>query len=163
MSTLRLLGHTLLNDIPQLCPEYSRGVSGICNRTSSCDAGTALCRNLTLLLTTPEASYCPHSWIDTYYPILNTGLDRGLKRLDNGGVPNRRAELVEDGGPRDEDAHKYGSTIPTWHGLSFDGDVSSTALRHLSDTNERSASFVPFHLSSTPSPTPEYKRQIERR
>ena len=145
--------------IPQLSPKHSTGVSGIRNRTSSCDVGTALSRNSTLLLTTPEASHCPHSWIDhTYYPILNTRLDRSLERLDDGGVSIRSARLVKDGDPRDEYAHKYGSTIPTRDGMSFDGDVSSTILRHLSHTKERSASHIPFHLPSPPSPTPESKR-----
>jgi len=73
--------------------------------TTESHLGTALSRNLTLLLTTPEAFHCPRSWIDTYYPMLNTGLDRSSERLDNGGVPIRSAELVEDGDPRDEYAH----------------------------------------------------------
>jgi len=68
--------------------------------TTESHLGTALSRNLTLLLTTPEAFHCPRSWIDTY-----SGLDRSSERLDNGGVPIRSAELVEDGDPRDEYAH----------------------------------------------------------
>ena len=60
--------------------------------------GTALCCNSTSLLTTPGVFHCPRSWIDTYYPIPNTGLDRTSERLDNGGVPIRSAELVEDAG-----------------------------------------------------------------
>jgi hypothetical protein len=126
MSTLWLLSYTLLNTISQLSPGHSSGVSGIRDRTTSYDAGTALSRNSTLLLTTPEASHCPRSWINPYYPILNTGLDRSLEKLDNGDVPIWSAGLVEDGDPRDEYAHKYGSTISTQDGLSFDGDVCSS-------------------------------------
>lgn len=88
------------------------------------DAGTPLSRNSTLLLTTSEASHSPRAWIDTYYPVLNTGLDRSLEILNNEGAPIWSADLEEDGDPRDEDAHKYRDTIPTWHGLSCDGDVT---------------------------------------
>jgi N-acetylated-alpha-linked acidic dipeptidase len=59
--------------------------------------GTALSRNSMSLLTAPGAFHCPRSWIDIYYPILNTGLDRSSEKLDNEGVPIRSAELVEHG------------------------------------------------------------------
>ena len=32
-----------------------------------------------------------------------------------------QADLVEDGDPLDEEAHKYKNTVPTWHGLSKHG------------------------------------------
>ena len=31
------------------------------------------------------------------------------------------ADLVEEGDPLDEEAHKYKNTVPTWHGLSKHG------------------------------------------
>lgn len=87
-------------------------------------AGTDLSRNATLLLTTSDAPTGPTAWIDTYYPVMNTGLDRALEILDDSGKVTWAAELEEDGDPRDEDAHKYRDAIPAWHGLSCDGDVT---------------------------------------
>ena len=87
-------------------------------------AGSALSRNATLLLTDPHASPHPTAWINTYFPILNTGLAQSLDILGNGANSIWSADLVEDGDPRDEVAHKYRDTIPTWHGLSADGDVT---------------------------------------
>lgn len=55
---------------------------------------------------------------------MNTGVEQRLEILDNDGSSIWSAELVEDGDPRDEDAHKYRDVIPTWHGLSADGDVT---------------------------------------
>ena len=61
--------------------------------------GTALSRKSTLLLTTPEVLHCSRFWINTYYQILNTGLDRSPE-TGKRGVPSRNAELVEHGDPR---------------------------------------------------------------
>ncbi|KAF4619807.1 hypothetical protein D9613_005167 [Agrocybe pediades] len=88
------------------------------------DAGTPLSRNATLLLTEPGASAHPTAWIDTYYPVLNTGTEQSLEILSSEGEPIWTADLVEDGDPRDEEAHKYRETIAPWHGLSRDGDVT---------------------------------------
>jgi len=92
------------------------------------DAGSALSRNATLRLTEPHAPTHPTAWIDTYYPVLNTGTEQGLEILGSDGEPIWTADLVEDGDPRDEDAHKYRDTIPTWHGLSHDGDVTGQLI-----------------------------------
>ncbi|KAJ3508658.1 hypothetical protein NLJ89_g5631 [Agrocybe chaxingu] len=88
------------------------------------DAGSSLSQNATLLLTTPSAPSHPAAWIDTYYPVLNTGLEQAVNILDDDGSTLWTADLVEDGDPRDPDAHKYRDTIPAWHGLSRDGDVA---------------------------------------
>ena len=88
------------------------------------NAGSALSRNATLLLTDPHAPVHPTAWIDTYFPVMNTGLEQSLDILDSDGISTWSADLVEDGDPRDEDAHKYRDTIPPWHGLSADGDVT---------------------------------------
>ncbi|TFK43668.1 hypothetical protein BDQ12DRAFT_675361 [Crucibulum laeve] len=87
-------------------------------------AGTPQSRNATLLLTTADAPNKPTAWIDTYYPVLNTPLDRSVEILGDNNKSIWTADLVEDGDPRDEDAHKYKNSVPTWHGLSRDGDVT---------------------------------------
>ena len=76
-----------------------------------------------MLLTDPHAPAHPIAWIDTSLLVMNKGLDQSLDILDNDGKSIWSADLVEDGGPRDEDARKYKDTIPTWHGFSADGDV----------------------------------------
>lgn len=65
----------------------------------------------------------PKAWIDQYFPVMNTPLDRALSILGNDGQPEWEADLVEDGDPRDPDAANYRDAIPTFHGLSADGDV----------------------------------------
>lgn len=92
------------------------------------DAGSPLSRNATLLLTTPDAPSRPRAWIDTYYPVMNTGVEQALEILDDQGNAKWSADLVEDGDPRDEDAHKYRDTIPPWHGYSADGDVTGQLI-----------------------------------
>ncbi|KAF8969498.1 hypothetical protein BDZ97DRAFT_1653974 [Flammula alnicola] len=92
------------------------------------NAGTPQSRKATLLLTTSDASSRPTAWIDTYYPVMNTGLEQSLQILNTDGTSLWTADLVEDGDPRDEDAHKYRDAIPTWHGLSCDGDVTGQLI-----------------------------------
>ncbi|KAG6873768.1 hypothetical protein C0995_011587 [Termitomyces sp. Mi166 len=83
-------------------------------------AGTDESRNATLLLTSPFATK-PSAWIDVYYPVLNTPLDRSLQILGEDGSAVWEADLVEDGDPLDRDASTYRNSVPTWHGLSKDG------------------------------------------
>lgn len=87
-------------------------------------AGSPESRNSTLLLTTSDAPSKPAAWIDVYHPVLNTPLDRSLQILGSQGEVLWTADLVEDGDARDEEAHKYKDAVPTWHGLSCDGDVT---------------------------------------
>lgn len=87
-------------------------------------AGSSESRNSTLLLTTSDAPSKPTAWIDIYYPVMNTPLDRSLQILGSQGETIWTADLVEDGDPRDEEAHKYKDAVPTWHGFSCDGDVT---------------------------------------
>lgn len=63
----------------------------------------------------------PQAWIDTYYPIMNTPLDRSLDIIGENGSAIWSADLVEDGDPRDPDAAKYKDYVPAWHGCSFGG------------------------------------------
>lgn len=86
-------------------------------------AGSPESRNSTLGLTDSYSSGKPSAWIDVYYPVLNTPLNRSLDILGADGEVVWSADLVEDGDPLDEEAHKYRDYIPTWHGLSFDAEV----------------------------------------
>jgi N-acetylated-alpha-linked acidic dipeptidase len=84
-------------------------------------AGSPASRNATLNLTSRNA--IASAWIDVYYPVLNTPLDRRLEILGPDGKPIWSAELEEDGDPLDEEAAKYKHAVPAFHGLSSDGDV----------------------------------------
>ncbi|CDO73739.1 hypothetical protein BN946_scf185015.g67 [Trametes cinnabarina] len=64
----------------------------------------------------------PKAWIDIYYPVMNTPLDRSLSILSaDGQEVEWEADLVEDGDPRDPEAAEYRNAVPTFHGLSADG------------------------------------------
>jgi N-acetylated-alpha-linked acidic dipeptidase len=84
-------------------------------------AGTPESRNATLNI--PFADK-PFAWIDQYFPVLNTPLDRHLEILDEDGNVAWKANLEEVVDETDEDAHKYSDAVPTWHGYSKDGDVT---------------------------------------
>ncbi|TFK71755.1 Zn-dependent exopeptidase [Pluteus cervinus] len=84
-------------------------------------AGTTRSREATLRLTRKHTLLKPSAWIDVYYPVLNTPLNRSLEILSSENIPVWTADLVEDGDPLDEDAHRYKDAVPTWHGLSRDG------------------------------------------
>lgn len=84
-------------------------------------AGTPKSRNATLNI--PFADK-PFAWIDKYFPVLNTPLDRHLEILDEDGNVAWKANLEEVVDQTDEDAHKYFDAVPAWHGLSKDGNVT---------------------------------------
>ncbi|KAM5535507.1 hypothetical protein V8D89_010844 [Ganoderma adspersum] len=84
------------------------------------DAGTPESRAATLNVGNYRR---PQAWIDKYFPVMNTPLDRTLSILGEDGEPEWEADLVEDGDPRDPEAAKYRDSVPTFHGLSADGDV----------------------------------------
>ncbi|KAI9056503.1 Zn-dependent exopeptidase [Trametes sanguinea] len=66
----------------------------------------------------------PKAWIDIYYPVMNTPLNRSLSILSaDGEKVEWEADLVEDGDPRDPQAAEYRDAVPTFHGLSADGEV----------------------------------------
>ena len=88
-------------------------------------AGTFESRNATLNI--PFADK-PFAWIDKYFPVLNTPLDRHLEVLDENGNVVWKANLEEIADQTDEDAHKYFDAVPTWHGLSKDGNVTGQLL-----------------------------------
>ncbi|EIN10533.1 Zn-dependent exopeptidase [Punctularia strigosozonata HHB-11173 SS5] len=88
-------------------------------------AGTSESRNATLHIT---SSSRPNAWIDKYYPVMNTPLDRSLQILGKDGSVEWNADLVEDGDPRDPEAGEYRDYVPTFHGLSKDGDVEGKLI-----------------------------------
>jgi N-acetylated-alpha-linked acidic dipeptidase len=92
------------------------------------DAGSLESRDATLRLTSKHAPKRPTAWIDTYYPVLNTGLDRSLFIINDEGLAEWEADLDEDGDPRDVEAHKYRTAVPTWHGLSSAGDATGELI-----------------------------------
>lgn len=73
------------------------------------------------MLLTSRFATKPSAWIDVYYPVLNTPLNRSLQILGEDGSTVWEADLIEDGDPLDEDASTYKNSVPTWHGLSKDG------------------------------------------
>ena len=88
-------------------------------------AGTPKSRNA--ILNIPFAKK-PFAWIDKYFPVLNTPLDRHLEILDGAGNVAWKANLEEVVDQTDEDAHKYFEAVPAWHGLSKDGNVTGQLI-----------------------------------
>lgn len=91
------------------------------DQTPTYSAGTPESRNATLNIPFSEK---PFAWIDKYFPVLNTPLDRHLEILDEDGNVAWKANLEEVVDQTDEDAHKHFDAVPTWHGLSKDGNVT---------------------------------------
>ena len=83
-------------------------------------AGTAESRNATLSIPSLTA---PTAWIDVYYPVMNTPLDRSVQILDEDGTAVWTAPLEEVADDRDPDAGQYSEAVPTFHGLSPSGEV----------------------------------------
>ncbi|KAI5119745.1 hypothetical protein M0805_004077 [Coniferiporia weirii] len=86
------------------------------------DAGTHESRRATLDIIKRDA---PYAWVDTYYPVLNSPLDRSVEIL---GDDEKEAvwkanleEVAED--ELDPDAGKYAEAVPVFHGLSRGGEV----------------------------------------
>ncbi|KAL5527109.1 hypothetical protein ACEPAG_5900 [Sanghuangporus baumii] len=88
-------------------------------------AGTSESRRATLDI--PRVKE-PQAWIDIYYPIMNTPLDRSLDILDADDSVSWSADLEEDGDPLDHDAAKYRTAVPTFHGFSKDGEVEGELI-----------------------------------
>ena len=83
-------------------------------------AGSSASRNATLSIPSLNS---PTAWIDTYYPILNTPLDRSLEILSEDGEAVWKANLEEVADELDPAANKYADAVPSWHGLSKGGEV----------------------------------------
>ncbi|KAJ6538560.1 Zn-dependent exopeptidase [Mycena vulgaris] len=81
-------------------------------------AGSRASRRATLDLTSAlHGSSKPTAWVDVASAIL-----------DADGNPTWTADLVEDGDPRDADAHKYRDAVATWHAASGDGDAQGQLI-----------------------------------
>jgi N-acetylated-alpha-linked acidic dipeptidase len=108
-------------------------------------AGSEASRNATLGINHLTA---PAAWIDTYYPIMNTPLNSSLQIVGEDGEVLWDADLVEDGDPGDPEAAKYKNAVPTFHGLSDDGDVEGQLIYadygRQEDYNELEAKGVNF-------------------
>jgi len=91
------------------------------HQTPVYSAGTPESRNATLNI--PSADK-PFAWIDRYFPVLDTPLDRHLELLDHDGAVVWKADLEEVADRTDEEAHKYFDAVPVWHGLSKAGNVT---------------------------------------
>ncbi|PCH41196.1 Zn-dependent exopeptidase [Wolfiporia cocos MD-104 SS10] len=103
---LALLHHELGIDPPEVEPVFS--------------AGSPESRNATLSISSLNG---PTAWIDTYYPVMNTPLERKLEILDDDGNAIWTADLEEVADETDPEAGKYSDAVPTFHGLSRDGEA----------------------------------------
>jgi len=65
----------------------------------------------------------PTAWIDVYYPVMNTPLDRSLEILGDDGEAVWTADLEEQADETDPEAGKYADAVPTFHGLSRGGEA----------------------------------------
>ena len=83
-------------------------------------AGSVESRNATLSIPTSRE---PRAWIDVYYPILNTPLQRSLEILGEDGNSVWQANLEEEVDEADPDAFEHGDVVPAFHGLSANGEV----------------------------------------
>ncbi|EMD40935.1 hypothetical protein CERSUDRAFT_71180 [Gelatoporia subvermispora B] len=83
-------------------------------------AGTVESQNATLSI---PSLHTPTAWIDVYYPVMNTALDRSIQILDDDGNAVWTAELEEVADDTDPDAGKYYDAVPAWHGLSKGGEA----------------------------------------
>jgi N-acetylated-alpha-linked acidic dipeptidase len=70
----------------------------------------------------------PTAWIDVYYPILNTPLDRSLEILEGDGTAAWSAKLEETADELDNDAYTHAESVGAWHGLSRDGEATGRLI-----------------------------------
>lgn len=97
---------------------------------SSCNiplysAGSHESREATLSISSLDK---PKAWIDVYYPILNSPLDRSLEILGDDGNPVWSAELEEVADETDPYAFKSANAVPTWHGISRGGQAEGKLI-----------------------------------
>ncbi|KAF8915721.1 Zn-dependent exopeptidase [Mucidula mucida] len=69
-------------------------------------------------------THTAQAWIDKYYPVMNTPLDRAVQALDDEGNVIWDADLTEHTDDTDPEAGKYYDFVPAFHGLSKGGDVA---------------------------------------
>ncbi|PPQ63426.1 hypothetical protein CVT24_004936 [Panaeolus cyanescens] len=88
-------------------------------------AGSVESRQATLSISKVKK---PRAWIDTYYPVMNTPLERTLQVVNETGDVVWTADLVERADFTDIDAGRHFDDVPTFHGLSAAGDVTGTLV-----------------------------------
>ncbi|KAG8860116.1 hypothetical protein FRB96_004139 [Tulasnella sp. 330] len=84
------------------------------------ESGSDLSRNATLSITSGTATKT--AWIDTYFPVMNTPLERHLQIINEDGSVAWGADVEEEEVEGDP-AGEHAKTIGAWHGLSKGGDV----------------------------------------
>ena len=88
-------------------------------------AGTFESRSATLNI----SSYTePRAWIDTYYPVLDSPLDRSLEILGPDGNVIWTANLDEVSDEADPYAAKYATATPAWFGISKGGEAQGELI-----------------------------------
>ena len=93
----------------------------------------------------------PRAWIDTYYPVMNTPLERTLQIICKNGTVIWQADLVEEADETDPEAGKYFDSVPIFHGLSRGGDVTGKLVYGKYCLKEVSSSLQPCHSATTKS------------
>lgn len=116
----------------------------VSKKTPIFPAGTPESRNATLDIT---SSFSPRAWIDVYYPVMNTPLDRSLDIVDEDGKSTWSADLVEDGDGHDPEAAKYRDYVPTFHGFSYNGEAEGQLVYANYGTKEDYDELVRFGVN----------------
>lgn len=80
----------------------------------------------------------PISWIDTYYPLLNTPAERKLEILNDDGSTFWSAN-VEETPAEGDPAGEWYDAVGAWHGLSKGGDVK---VNHLVPVKQREETYI---------------------
>ena len=106
-----------------------------------------------------STTHQPRAWIDTYYPVMNTPLERTLQIVDKNGTVIWQADLIEVADETDPEAGKYFNSVPTFHGLSRGGDVTGKLVDGKYCLKEVSSS---LSLHSCPSATNEFLKFLSR-
>ncbi|EIN10538.1 Zn-dependent exopeptidase [Punctularia strigosozonata HHB-11173 SS5] len=85
------------------------------------EAGSPESRDATLSITTESFGDAPRAWIDTYYPVMNTPMDRSLDILGDDGEAVWSANVEEVADFTDPEAGEHVTSVPAFHGLSGNG------------------------------------------
>lgn len=91
-------------------------------------------------------TYQPRAWIDTYYPVMNTPLERTLQIVDKNGSLIWESNLIEVADETDPEANEYYDAVPIFHGLSRGGDVTGKLVDGNYCSKDASSSSSAFSL-----------------
>ncbi|KAG1718577.1 hypothetical protein EDD22DRAFT_985405 [Suillus occidentalis] len=115
--------HGISRRVEQSSSLFRRHTDGAFRRDRVCilySAGSRESHEATLSISSLDE---PKAWVDVYYPVLNSPLDRSLEILGDDGNPVWSAELEEVTDETDPYAFKSANAIPTWHGISRGGQA----------------------------------------